>query len=288
LAPGLGGFVPWLIVAVAIVSFAAGLEIVAATAAVRSLQAWPARLAGSATVAVTGRDLESPDAAAARTVELLSGDPRIATVWVLDPSPQDALIARLIGARAAFPSDAPPRLVAVAIKPGIQATADDVRRLLRTQNLGAAVDDHGLWTGPLERAAALGGVGALLAMIALLATVHGVAAWSSERAFIRARDQVALLLQMGASDERLAKLFRGRLALPAVFATLLGAAAAVGLAGVLAHSAGVADHLAARGITLPALDSWDLLPIMAWPPLAVLLALGAADAAGKAGVRSLS
>ena len=66
LLPGVANPSPWLALAIFVLSVVAGLELVAATGSIRAAVAWSPRLAGSATVAVSGGGLESAEAAAAR------------------------------------------------------------------------------------------------------------------------------------------------------------------------------------------------------------------------------
>jgi len=162
---------------VALLSFVAAVEIIAAAAAIQALRDWPGRLAGSVTLSTPGRGLETADAAAARAAEILSRDPRVAKAWILEPSPDDALAAQIMGGTVAGADNAPPRLVGVASKAGVEITAAAVLRLMGAQGVSAVADDHGWWSGPLERAALLAAAGAVALLLVLLALVAALTGW---------------------------------------------------------------------------------------------------------------
>jgi cell division protein FtsX len=278
----------WLTVAVAIISFLAALDIMGASATVRTLRDWPARLTGSLTLAATGRGLESADAAAARAVEILSSDPRVASAWVLEPAPGDAVAAAMVGAASTDRDASTPRLVGVAAKPGAAIGARDVRDLMNSAGVGAAVDDHGLWSGPLERAALLGGVGAGALLLALFTATLMLTSGAVRSAFTHGEPRVSLLFRLGATDAMIVEPFRTRIANAALLGAILGTVAVVVLGATLVWSPEVAIWFAARRIPAPAIERWDLAATLIWP-LAVLLAAPlAAGAEANAAVRSLT
>ncbi|HLZ82437.1 MAG TPA: hypothetical protein VKQ54_02645, partial [Caulobacteraceae bacterium] len=121
LLPGAGRPSPWLVSAALALSLVAGLELVAASAAVRAAAVWSPRLAGTVTVAVAGAGLESAEAAAARATEILAGAPGVARIWVLDPDPGDAVAGRVMGLGGTAPSGDPPRLLAATLTGGAPA-----------------------------------------------------------------------------------------------------------------------------------------------------------------------
>jgi hypothetical protein len=222
----------WLLLASILAGLAAaGLVLVVALMA-GAVPALAARLAGSATVVVSGRvdsgTLESSDAAAARAREALAADPAVAGVQVLDPAPLDDLMARALQAPRSSADTGPPRVLAVRLRPPASGPAADIAGPLRTEGLLFAIDDHGLWTGPCERGLGLLGLALVVGLMACLA----VLAYAGDAAAGRRTDEtwsrLDLLAQLGAAPERLAR----AIAWPAAL-TLSAAAAAGAGAGLV-------------------------------------------------------
>jgi hypothetical protein len=228
LLPRLGSS-PWLVVAGLLIGIAAMIVVMVGAALARAQPLLAAGLAGSMTVVVSGRvdagALESSDAAAARAREILAALPGVASVRVLEPAPVDAVVARILDAPPQSRDAGPPRLLAVvaATSPGAPAVA----KALSREGLLFAVDDHGLWSGPCERAAALCGLAFVVALGLCLAGMAGVAAAAVGRRVDQAWPRLDLLSQFGADPGRLARAIAG----PAVVGTLVWglAGAAVGL-----------------------------------------------------------
>jgi hypothetical protein len=209
---------------------AASLVLIAALAA-GALPLLAHRLAGSATVVVSGRidggALESSDAAAARAREALAGDSAVAGVQVLDPAPLDDLLARMLQAPRSSADTGPPRVVAVRLRRASGA-APDIVGALRAEGLLFAVDDHGLWSGPCERDLGLLALALVLGLIACLAVLGAAGAAAAGRRTDEAWTRLDLLAQLGAAPERLAR----AIAWPAAL-TLTAAAAAGAGAGLV-------------------------------------------------------
>jgi cell division protein FtsX len=290
LLPGAAAPPAWLVLAILLLSFMAGLELIAATATVRVAVAWSPRLAGSATVAVGGGGLESAEAAAARTTEILARTPGVTRIAVLDPDPDDALAARVMGLGGAAAD--PPRLLATTVG-GVDAiSAAALGQALRREHVTAAVDDHGVWTGPLERMAALAAAGAAGLLLVLILLAWGLAAASAGGAVRRRGDRVSLLLHLGATDPMIVRPFRARAVGAVALGALIGAGAAAALGAAAIWSPAVADAIngpiAGQIGTVPRLGAWDLAAAAVWPPIAVLVAAWAAGGAAGARLRALA
>lgn len=292
LLPGAANPSPWLALAVLLLSFLAGLELVASTAAIRAAAAWSPRLAGTMTVAVGGAGLESAEAAAARATEILAKAPGVARIRVLDPDPADAAAARIMGLSGTATAGDSPRLLAATSAGEEGASAAALARDLRRENVAAAVDDHGVWTGPLERTAVVLGAAAAGLFIVLITLVWALAATAAAAAVRRRASRVNLLLHLGATDPAIAGPFRARAVGATALGAVIGAGAAVALASAAIWSPAAADwikaQLAAQVGASPGLDAWDLAAVALWPPVAVLVAAWAAGAATKARLRALA
>jgi cell division protein FtsX len=292
LLPGVARPSPWLASGVLMLSFIAGLELIAATAATRAAVAWSPRLAGSATVAVRGAGLESTEAATARATEILARSPGVARVAVLDPDAGDGVAGKLMGLAASGGDTDPPRLIAATVDGGDEGSAANIAQALRRENVVAAVDDHDLWSGPLERGAAIAGAGAAGLLLLLLVVTWALAAASVAAAVGKRWPRISLLLHLGATDAAIIQPFRARAVGATAVGAVIGLGAAAALAGTIISSPAVArwisDRTAASIGTVSGLDMWDLASVVIWLPLAVLVALWAAGGAVRSRLRTLA
>ncbi|MDB5479776.1 MAG: cell division protein, partial [Caulobacteraceae bacterium] len=223
LLPGAATPSPWLALVVLLLSFLAGLELVASTAAIRAAAAWSPRLAGTMTVAVGGAGLESAEAAAARATEILAKAPGVARIRVLDPDPADGAAARIMGLTGTATAGDSPRLLATTSAGGEGVSAAALARALRRENVAAAVDDHGVWTGPLERTAVVLGAAAAGLLLVLIILVWALAAAAAAAAVRRRASRVNLLLHLGATDPAITGPFRARAVGAAALGAVIGA-----------------------------------------------------------------
>ena len=293
LLPGAGRPSLGVTLAILVLSIVATLDIIAAPAAVRLLQAWPARLAGSITVATTSGGVESADAAAARVVESLASTPGIASARVLDPASGDDLAARLmIGGDATsilgVADTTTARLIRADFTPQSLLRPSDIPILLGRQGLRVAVDDHDPWTGPVERTALIAGVAAAATPLLALFGVWAVTAWRAPRAVARRRDRVSLLIHLGATEATLARPFTDGLILAAALGSGLGSAASAGAASATIWAPSAAIWLASRGVTIQPLAGVDLAGVPAWPVAATLVAALVARGAMTRALRELA
>ncbi len=296
LLPGVGGLSPGVTLAILVLSLIAALDLIGVAVAARTLRAWPARLAGSVTVVATGGGIESADAAAARVAEILGRTPGVSRVRVLDPAPEDALAAWIIGDSLAGGSTADdpdlsppkPRLLSVVLKPGSSLTARGLTKVLNDQGPRVAVDDHGIWSGPLERAALVVAGGAAMLLVVLLWGVWNLVAGGVRRSFGRHAERLVLLTHLGAAEPVLTGPFRRGLTLTAAVGAGLGVFAAAGVGALLIWSPDAAIALAGLGVPLPAIAPLDLAAGLAWLLVAVPIGALAARIAAIVALRRMS
>jgi cell division transport system permease protein len=261
-----------LIFVVAVLCFLACLTAMAVIAADRAAGGWTGQLVGEATVIVRPRGGETPDAAAARAAEALSGAPGVAEARALEPAKAYDLIRPWLGDVSDLEDLPVPRLVAVTLDGKHPASARQLSAALKSQNVDATVDDHSIWIKDIRRAGGLVrwlGAGVFL----LIAAAAGaVVAFATRAGLAARRDVVEVLHLAGAEDGFIARLFQVRFARVAGLAGLLGAGAAAALGTGLRIAGG------GEGLT-PALPlAWsDLLAVIPCPLLAALVAAAAAQ-----------
>lgn len=263
-----------LVFVVAVLCFLACLTALAALAANRAAEGWTGQLTGSATVVVRAKAGETPDSAAARAAETLSGVKGVVQAQALTKDKAEALLEPWIG-RDALVADLPtPRLVTLDLDPETPATAQALTKALREAAVDAVVDDHSRWIADIERGAGLARWAAL-GVFGLIAAAAAAVITFATRAGLAARREVIEVLHFsGAEAGFIARLFQNRFASMAARAGLLGGAAAV-LVGVAVRLAG-----GGTGLTPVLPLAWiDLLAALPCPLIAALVAGLAARAA---------
>jgi cell division transport system permease protein len=267
-----------LLFVVAALSLLAGLAAMSALAGHRAAEGWRTELVGSATVIVRAQGAESPDEAAARAADVVSGVKGVAEARALEAAKAQALIAPWIGP-GALPPDLPtPRLVAVDLDRKAPASAAAIAAALKAHGVDADVDDHSRWSAQIMRAGAAVEAIALAIFALIVAVLGAVVAFATRQGLAARREVVEALHLAGATDGYIARLFQARFA---------RSAAQAGLAGsVLAALAASALKLAGAGDA----QLTALLPI-AWTDLAAVApfpVLGALTAAVTARVTAMA
>jgi cell division transport system permease protein len=242
---------------IAVLCFFACLTALAALAGDRAARGWAVQLEGSATVIVRPVGGESPDAAAARAAETLAGVRGVSEAAALERQKTLDLLEPWLG-KDALPDDLPvPRLVTVELDKAAPASAADLDKALKAQNVDATVDDHSLWIKDIVRAG-LWARAAALGVFALTAAAAAAVIAFAARAGLAARHEIVEVLHVsGAEDRFIAGLVQRRFAAMAAGAGLVAA--------VLAALIGAAARLIGGGEGLT-----PVLPI-AWIDLAALI-----------------
>jgi len=271
-----------LIFVVAVLCFLACLTAMGVVAADRSAAGWTGQLTGEATVIVRPRGGETPDAAAARAAEALSGVSGVAEARALEPAKAYDLIRPWLGDVSDIEDLPVPRLVAVTLDGRHPADAAKLKAALAAQSVDATVDDHSVWIKDIRRA---GGVVEVLgaSVFLLIAAAAGAVVAFATRAGLAARQDVVEVLHLaGAEDGFIARLFQVRFARVAGLAGLLGAGAAAAVAAGLRIAGG------GGGLT-PALPfAWsDILAVLPCPLIAAAVAAVAAQLTAMRLIRNM-
>jgi cell division transport system permease protein len=256
-----------LVFVVAVLCFLACLTALAALAANRAAEGWSRQLTGSATVVVRARPGETPDSAAARAAEALSGVRGVLEARALGKDKAEALLEPWIGKDALIEDLPTPRLVTLDLDPKAPASASALGQALKAAGLDAVVDDHSLWIADIERGAGLARWAALGVFAVIAAAATSVIAFATRAGLAARADVIEVLHLSGAEAGFIAGLFQRRFAVMAAIAGLLGgSAAAIIGAGMRMLGGG-----AGLGPILPL--AWtDLLAPLPCPLIAALIA----------------
>ena len=274
LLPSRGAAPVWLLAAGALLGLITAVVALGLALGLRLAPAVGERLAGAATVAVSGRmdggALESSDAAAARAREVLAGERAVGSVRVFDPGPLDSLLADVLGAPRFSGAAGAPRLLAVTWRPGVRGDPTALIGDLRREGLAAAIDDHGAWSGAVERTAVLALGYAALGLLAIIAIGGALGALAAGRRAEIAWDRLGLLARLGGEPAPLISDMAGAAGLCMGLALAVGAGALVAIAWAAPPDLGLPPGFAA-----PALPALAIAVVVA-------LAAGLAAAAGAA------
>jgi cell division transport system permease protein len=267
----------------AVLAFFACLAIIAAVGADRAASGWAGELRGSATVLIRTTGSESPDAAAERAAEVLSGLKGVEEATAVEKEKSMALLEPWFGRGTELAELPVPRLVTVQFDPKSPApSARALEQALNAKGLDGVVDDHSRWIkdivrgGELARAAAIG-VAALTALAAA-----AVIAFATHADLLARREIVEVLHLAGAEDGFVVALFQNRLAQLAAMASAAGAVAAALVAAAVRLMGG------GGGLTPVLPIAWtDLAAIAPAPLIAALVAAASARLTASGLVREL-
>lgn len=272
-----------LVFVVAVLCFLACLTALGALAANRAAHGWTGQLTDSATVVVRAQGNETPDTAAGRAAEALSGVKGVTEARALEKAKAEALLEPWLGHEALLDDLPIPRLVAVDLDPRAPASAAALDQALKAAGIDATVDDHSLWIGDIERGAAVARWSALAVFLLIASAAGAVIAFATRAAMAAHRETIEVLHLSGAQPAFVIRLFQTRFAQAAAVAGLFGAAGAA-IIGALARLAG-----GGQGLTPVLPVAWiDLVAVVPTPLLAALVAAVAARLAARGLIGELS
>ncbi|MBV8682148.1 MAG: hypothetical protein JO111_04690 [Caulobacteraceae bacterium] len=284
LLPSRGASPAWLVASGVLLGFISAVVALGLALGLRLAPAVGQRLAGSATVVVSGRmdsgALESSDAAAARAREVIAGAGAVGAVRVLDPAPLDSLLADILGAPRFSGAAGPPRLLMVTWRPGGHGDLRAMVEGLRREGLAAAADDHGLWSGGIERTGVIALADAALGLFAIVAIAAALGALAAGRRAELVWERLGLLARLGGSPGPPVAAIAGAAGLCMGLALAAGAAFVVALDWASPPNLGLPPGFAAP--PLPALAMASVVALAAG-----LAAAGAAARTARRGVRGV-
>ena len=222
-----------LLFVIAVLCFLASLTALGVIASDRAARGWTQQLTGSATVIVRPRAGETPDSAAARAAEALSGVIGVSEVRALEKAKAEALIAPWLDDPEILADLPVPRLVAVDLDRKTPASMEAMNAALKTAGLDADIDDHSTWMKDIQRAAGLTRWAAFGVFLLIAMATAAVIAFATRAGLAARRDIVEVLHLSGATDRFIARMFQVRFARMAALGGLAGAAGAALFGAVL-------------------------------------------------------
>jgi len=196
-----------LVIVLAIMAFLAALALLFSLSADRLRQNWQGELKRSATVQIM---VESPELRETKVqtalIALKAALPE-ASIAAMSQAQSQALLKPWLG-NLELPEDLPlPALISLELSNGKTLSPDRLTGILNEEGLIAEVDDHSRWSDQIGRS----GRGLKAAAIGLLALIFGagvaVSAFATQAALSAQRDVIRVLVQVGAEDGFISKLF---------------------------------------------------------------------------------
>lgn len=269
-----------LLIVMAIMAFMASLALLLTSMSNRASSNWQSELKQSATVQIYTADPAARTEAITRAMTVLSGIDGLTAIPVSDEDSRD-LIRPWIG-DVDLPDDLPlPAMIAVEKQGSALFNSAAVRTALEAEGLSVDVDDHSAWSGRVARAARAVRVGTSLVLILLLAGSIAATGFATQSAMAVHRKIVKVLVQVGAHDRYVARLFTQQ------FFIIGAIAGAVGIIGAFIFTFFVSFLFGGGGTSLlPALkfSASDLIFIVLIP---LLFGVVSAIAAGLTSLQVL-
>lgn len=222
-----------LIIVLAIMSFLAALAILLSLSADRLGENWQGELQRTATVQLLVSSPELREAETQTALKTLRAALPDADIAPLEADKSRELLTPWLG-NIELPEDLPlPVLISVTLSSGDVLSAPRIMTALREEGLMAEIDDHSRWSDQIGESAR----GLKAAALTILALIFGagtaISAFATQAALSTQRDVIRVLVQVGAEDGFIAKLFIWQAGLRGFKGSLIGAVlglfAAIGL-----------------------------------------------------------
>ncbi len=196
-----------LITVLAIMAFIASLALVFALSANRLKTDWQSDLSRSATIQVMLENSEVRDLKIKSALSILEAQLPGASIKELSSDDAKALLRPWLGS-VKLPDDLPiPALISVEFPSAADLNIEALQSQLLAEGLIVDIDDHSHWSAQIKRT----GRGLLASALAMLGLVFfacaAVSAFATQAALSAQRDVIRVLLQVGASDKFVTKLF---------------------------------------------------------------------------------
>ena len=196
-----------LITVLAIMAFIASLALVFALSANRLKTDWQSDLSRSATIQVMLENSEVRDLKIKSALSILETQLPAASIKELSSDDSKALLRPWLGS-VDLPDDLPiPALISVEFPSAADLNIEALQSQLLAEGLIVDIDDHSRWSAQIKRT----GRGLLASALAMLGLIFfacaAVSAFATQAALSAQRDVIRVLLQVGASDKFVTKLF---------------------------------------------------------------------------------
>jgi len=209
-----------------IMAFLASLSLLFARGAARLSSDWRAQLSNSATVQVMIGGAESRGAQMSAAQEILRNVLPKAQITPLSETQAQALLKPWLG-NTSLPADLPvPGLITVETS-GSGLPFSQIKTALTAQGIIANIDDHTRYADGLKRTsrALIFGSGLILSLL-LMASI-AVNVFATRTSLIAQKDIISVLVQVGASNKFIARLFIEQAAKRAMLGAAIGAILAI-------------------------------------------------------------
>lgn len=196
-----------LVIVLAIMAFLATLALLFSLSADRLRKNWQGELGRTATVQIMVDSLETREAKIGTALTVLRPALPDAAVSLLSEEQSKELLKPWLG-NLDLPDDLPlPVLISISENGGATISPDRLTALLGEEGIIAEVDDHSRWSDQIGKS----GRGLQAAALALLALIFGagiaVSGFATQAALSAQRDVIRVLVQVGAEDGFIARLF---------------------------------------------------------------------------------
>ena len=196
-----------LIIVLAVMAFLAALALLFSLSADRLRKNWQGELGRSATVQIMVDSADLHESKVQTALDVLKANLPEASISPLSQAQSKELLKPWLG-NLDLPEDLPlPALISVELTNGNVLSPDVLSAALSEEGLIAEVDDHSRWSDQIGRS----GRGLKAAALGLLTLIFGaaiaVSGFATQAALSAQRDIIRVLVQVGAEDKFISKLF---------------------------------------------------------------------------------
>ena len=212
-----------LVMVLSVIAFLAALSLLFTLSAERLKRSWQSQLTQSATVQLMIETDAARDSKIDSALSILRTKLPQAQIVQIEKQQSDALLKPWLG-NVALPEDLPlPVLISIDLYKDQSLDIKALEGALRTDGIIAKLDDHSRWSNQLSRTGQSVKAIAIAVLTLILLAAIAITTFATQASLAAQRDVLRVLVQVGAQDNFIARLFVSQAAQRGFYGALIGA-----------------------------------------------------------------
>ena len=219
-----------LIMVLGVIAFLAALSLLFMLSADRLKRSWQSQLTQSATVQLMIETDAARESKIDSALSILRAKLPEAQIVLVEKQQSDALLQPWLG-NVALPDDLPlPVLISVDLFKDHSLDIEALEGALRADGIIARLDDHSRWSNQLSRTGQSVKAISMAVLTLIILAAIAITTFATQASLAAQRDVIRVLVQVGAQDSFVARLFVSQAAQRGFYGALIGALSALILA----------------------------------------------------------
>ena len=212
-----------LVMVLSVIAFLAALSLLFTLSAERLKRSWQSQLTQSATVQLMIETDAARDSKIESALSILRAKLPEAQIVQIEKQQSDALLKPWLG-NVALPENLPlPVLISIDLYKDQSLDKKALEGALRADGIIAQLDDHSRWSNQLSRTGQSVKAIAMAVLTLILLAAIAITTFATQASLASQRDVLRVLVQVGAQDSFIARLFVSQAAQRGFYGALIGA-----------------------------------------------------------------